>query len=145
MPLLENVAVFDEPVQCNVAWAAGFPRAGCSQGQVITGAGHVCRLRGFVLGEAGRNGRKGGHRHPRQRQNKPGTWLSAAWSRGLSCGPRAGKIPAGFCTFSTSMWEHAGEVPPACLSPPGWSGHLGLFAQPRLWDVIARLGKFWGI
>lgn len=111
---------------------------------MITGAGHVCGLQGFVLGEAGRNGREGRHRRLQQHQNKPGIWLSTSWSCGLSCGPRAGKIPAGLCTFSTSTWEHAGEVPPACLSPPGWSSPLRLFVQPGLWGCNCLFGKILG-
>lgn len=82
MPLLENVVVFDEPAQHNLPWAAGFPRAGCSRGQAIAGAGHVCRLRGFVLGKVGRNGREGGHRCLQECGNKLGIWLSTAQSPG---------------------------------------------------------------
>lgn len=46
-----------------------------------------------------------------------GTSWECSSAPGLSCGPRASKIPAGLCTFSTSMWKHAGEAspPPACL------------------------------
>lgn len=141
MPLLENVAVFDEPARHNLPWAAGFPRAGCSPGQVITGAGHVCRLRGFVLGEAGRKGREGGHWHPQQRRNKLGMWLSAAWSRRLNYWAPGRQDPSWVlhvlhrhvgARWRSATHLQAGAVPSGSL--PGQAGGCN-----------CCLGKLWGI
>lgn len=132
MPLLENVAVLDEPAQHNLPWAVRFPRASDHWSRACLQALRLCTG----------NSRK---KWLGRRAAAPTAASEQARNMAQHClEPRAGKIPAGFCTFFTSMWEHAREVPPACLAPPGWSGPLRLFAQPVLWDVIAR-GKMLGI